>query len=97
MKNKICEKVLRKEERTKDGFSYTYELTMREGNEVISFRLPLYSIRITMKDTDGKCREAEAKDIFSNYFKAQRFFDKIVRNLATPIDLGYVVEDEVMS
>ena len=45
--------------------------------------------------SNGKVRKSEAKDVFSSKRKAIEFFDKIVRNLATPIDLKYVIEDEI--
>ena len=95
MKNKLYEKLIRKVEREADGFSYTYELTCREANEVAAFRLPLYSIHISLCDPDGYHRQSTAKDVFANLGKAESFFDKIVKNLATPIDLMYVLEDEI--
>lgn len=95
MKNEVCDKLIHRENRVEDGSSYTYELTYREASEVAAFRLPLYSVKVTMTTSDGRCREATARDIFSNRAKARDFFDMLVRNLATPIDLGYVVEDEL--
>jgi hypothetical protein len=95
MKNKLYEQLIRKVEREADGFFYTYELTCREADEVAAFRLPLYSIHISLCDSEGYHRQSTAKDIFSNLAKAESFFDKIVRNLATPIDLMYVLEDEI--
>ena len=78
-----------------DGNYYSYELLMREGDTVSDYRIPLYSIRVDMTDTHGYRREANARDAFSNADKAIEFFDKIVRNLATPIDLAYILEDEM--
>ena len=59
--------------------------------------MPLYSIKISMTDPSGNRSEREATDVFSSSDEAVRFFDRLVRNLATPIDLCYVVEDEVIS
>jgi hypothetical protein len=95
MKKKICDKLIRREERRDEGYLYTYELTGREGSCVATWGLPLYSIRITLTDPSGGCREANARDVFSNIEKSKAFFDKLVNNLATPIDLIYVIEDEI--
>ena len=95
MNHKICERLLRKEEAMEDGNHYSYELTVREGNCTADWRLPLYSIKVNMTDVYGQRREADAKDVFSSKEKAMTFFDKIVKNLATPIDLAYIVEDEM--
>ena len=86
---------LREETReTKDAL-YTYTLTVRTGDSVASFGLPLYSVWINMTDKDGNHTEASLEDIFSDSKSAFRFFDKLIRNLATPIDLPYVLEDEI--
>ena len=95
MKNKICDKLIRREERECCGIKYIYELTSREADAVAAFRLPLYSIKISMTAPDQNPREANARDVFSSLEKATTFFDKIVRNLATPIDLIYILEDEI--
>ena len=97
MKQKILHNVVMREDRQSDGFSYTYELILREGIRMADFRLPLYSIRISMTDADGNKSQREATDVFTDSTRATEFFDRLVRNLATPIDLGYVVEDEVRS
>ena len=97
MNPKICDRLLRREELTEDGNSYSYELSVREGNTTADWRLPLYSIKVKMTDVTGKKRTANAKDVFSNEERAMEFFDKIVRNLATPIDLAYIIEDEMTS
>ncbi len=89
--------LLRREVRTDGENKYFYELLMKESNSVASFRLPLYSVRIYMIDPMGNNRQADAIDIFSDKADAEAFFDKIVRNLATPIDLAYILEDEFAS
>ena len=95
MNYKVCDKLIRKEERQDGENIYSYELLMREGDTVADFRLPLYSIRVDMTDKYGHKRQANARDVFSSIDKAIDFFDKIVRNLATPIDLAYILEDEM--
>lgn len=97
MKQNVLDNVIIREERQSDGFTYTYELILREGIRTHDWRLPLYSIKITMTDSEGKQSYREATNIFNDREKAKEFFDKLVRNLATPIDLGYVVEDEFKS
>lgn len=93
----LLEKVVKKEEISDGGFLYTYELILREGKRTADWRLPLYSVKVSMEGEDGHRTQREATDVFMNKEKAVSFFDKLVRNLATPIDLGYVVEDEVIN
>ncbi len=95
MNKQTLEKIIRSEERVSQGFCYSYELIERKGKHMADFGVRLYSIRVKMTDGDGRVRKEEAKDIFSSKEKALLFFDKIVRNLATPIDLKYVIEDEI--
>ncbi len=97
MKQGLCDKIVTREERKSEGYLYTYELTVREGERTADWRLPLYSVKIKMTDNEGKSSQREARDLFTCPKRAREFFDKLVRNLATPIDLGYVVEDEVRS
>ena len=87
--------VIRREERIDEENRYLYELIMRRGDSVACWRMPLYSIRVNMTDAHGNEGTADAKDIFSDEDKALSFFEKLVRNLATPIDLPYVLEDEM--
>ena len=91
--NRIVSRIVRESE----GYSYTYELILREGERTHDWRLPLYSVRISMTDPDGRTSQREATDLFASEDRATELFDRLVRNLATPIDLSYVVEDEVRS
>ena len=95
MKHKHSDTILIKEERSDEHFIYTYELILREGKRTADWRLPLYSIRVSTIDAKGRKNQREATDVFTDKTRAERLFDMLVRNLATPIDLGYVVEDEV--
>ena len=97
MAKSLLEKVVKREERADGGFIYTYELILREGMRTADWRLPLYSIKVSMTDGAGRRTHREATDVFTNKEKAFGLFEKLVRNLATPIDLGYVVEDEVIN
>ncbi len=88
--------VIRREERIDEENRYLYELMMRRGDTVACWRMPLYSIRVNMTDAFGNEGSADVTDVFADEDKALDFFDKIVRNLATPIDLSYILEDEMM-
>ena len=95
MNKEITQKVIRKDETTSDGYAYSYELLERRGRCMADFGMRLYSIKVTMTDKDGKSSQSEARDVFSSKRKALAFYEKIARNLATPIDLKYVIEDEM--
>jgi len=89
-------KLIRTEVRTVEGVRYTYELKSRKQRLMASFGIPLYSIGVKMCFTDtGRTSENETADIFADFNKATGFFDRIVEGLITPIDLTYVVEDEL--
>ena len=93
-KTKIKETVVKLCERECDGYFYTYRLLMSEGEGCPGFKIPLYSISVTMSGDDLDEREAFTGKLFSDAGEAIDFFEKAVRNLVTPIDLPYVVEDE---
>lgn len=86
--------IIRREERRDEFNYYTYELSVRSGTDTANFRLPLYSIRIGMTDAHGNERERCVQDAFASLDAAVRFYEKLVKNLATPIDLPFVLEDE---
>ncbi len=81
--------------RDSEDNSYRYELIMKESRGVASWRIPLYSIKVNMTDSAGNDTSADTKDIFADAGKAILFYEKLVRNLATPIDLAYILEDEI--
>ena len=87
--------VLKSEMREADGALYRYVLIMSESNKVASFKLPLYSIEIEMTDADGDVTNARTRELFADVGKALSFFKKLVDNLATPLNLPYIVEDEM--
>ena len=95
MSKDAFDKVIQKEERSADGYFYSYQLIERKGMSMANFGMRLYSITVSMTDADGRVRTGEAKDVFSSKKKATKFFEHIVKNLATPIDLKYVIEDEM--
>ena len=86
--------VIRRDERRDEFNLYIYELAVRLGTDTANFRLPLYSLRITMTDAYGNTREECVRDVFADSARAIKFYEKLVCGLATPIDLPYVLEDE---
>ena len=94
-KTVIKEKVIRSEVREADGAKYCYTLLMSESNKVASFKIPLYSIKIEMTDADGNNTSARTCDLFADVGKALSFFKKLYENLATPLNLPYILEDEM--
>jgi len=95
LEQKSSYNVICREERKDEENSYRYELMMRRGDTVATWQMPLYSIRVNMTDAFGNEGSADAPDAFCDENKARSFFDKLVRNLATPIDLAYILEDEI--
>ncbi|MBQ7363581.1 MAG: hypothetical protein IJW48_03910 [Clostridia bacterium] len=79
----------------RDGALFCYSLIKKSSGHVSSFGIPLYSIQIELTDSEGRKTEACAGDVFVDIGKALVFFDRMVKNLATPIDLAYVIEDEL--
>ena len=86
--------VIRRDEREDDYHLYNYELTVRRGCETACFRIPLYSVKVSMTDNLGNVSSKVLSDAFSDAEKALNFYEKAVNHLATPIDLAYVFEDE---
>lgn len=77
-----------------DDIIYRYVLFCEKSNKVASFNIPLYSIEVSMIK-DGERTSNVAKELFADIGKAISFFEKLADNLATPIDLPYVVEDRI--
>ena len=97
MKNDtMTESVIRNVTLENDGSQYSYALIKKESRRVSSYGMPLYSVEIEFTDINGNTTSARAGDIFANIDKAIAFYDKMVKNLATPIDLAYVIEDEMV-
>lgn len=91
-KGEVC---IMEETRMLDGIIYTYRLLLNDRLKYSSFGLPLYSVEVDMENVKcGKTTTARSGELFSEEKKALAFFEKLVRNLATPIDLAYIVEDE---
>ena len=87
--------VIRSAELECDGSVYNYSLIKKESKRIARYIVPLYSIEVKMIDSEGKSTRGYASDLFADLGKALVFYEKLVRNVATPIDLGYVVEDDM--
>lgn len=94
-KQKMRDTIIRQDFREDSENSYSYQLIMREDTRTASYKIPLYSIRVNMTDSNGESSSADVKDLFADAGKAIKFYEKLVRYLATPIDLRYIVEDEM--
>lgn len=95
-KEKTIAKKIRSEEIFNDGFIYKYDLVMRESARVASFKLPLYSISVEMRRDGELISAAETRELFADIGKAIAFYERMVKYLVTPIDLPYIVEDELV-
>ncbi len=89
------ETLIRRETRRDGQYVYTYDLIMKESDRTSSYRLSLYSIRVVLTDSEDNTTEAEIRDAFADFGRAVLFYDKLVRNLCTPINLCYIHEDEM--
>lgn len=98
MRGKLAgaQEIIREDEKSTDDAVYRYSLLVSESKGIASYRLPLYSIKIEMTRADGYHTEACTKELFADIGKAVVFYERMVEHLATPIDLAYIVEDEIM-
>ena len=87
-------KIIKTAERESDGAIYRYELSQRH---ISGFQDPLFSITVEMLRANDKTTRAKTEDAFSDSEKAISLFEKLVKSLATPIDLAYVLEDELIN
>ncbi len=96
MKNRkrTVETVIMESLRENDGFIYRYFLIKKESARVASYMLPLYSVRVEMESLSGEVTSNASGDIFADEGKAIAFYHMLAENLATPIDLPYIIEDE---
>ena len=87
--------IIRMDEKYDGENVYCYELVMKEGESVANWKIPLYTINVKMTSVEGLHTESSAQDAFSDASKAISFYERLVSCLATPIDLMYVLEDEI--
>lgn len=93
-RTEIKEILMKSDRILNEGAVYTYSLFVRESNKVASYRIPLYSVTVSMIDSDGNETFAEARDSFSDVGKALVFYERMVEHLVTPLNLPYILEDE---
>ena len=78
---------LRKRKVEKDGFLYTYTLLCTE--EIT----PIFSIAIDLLTPEGDATTATLSQPIYDGGRAALLFEILLKNLVTPIDLPYVMED----
>ena len=93
-KNNTANETIRDVTKIENGTIYRYILTAEKSKNVASYQLPLYSVEVIMTK-DGKVTKNSVNNVFADVGKALSFFEQISRNLATPIDLPYVLEDKI--
>ena len=94
-KEKLKTDVIRANTVKNEGAEYRYTLYSSESPRVASYKIPLYSISVEMTDKYGRETASTISDVFSDIGKAIVFYDKLLTHLATPIDLPYILEDEI--
>ena len=87
--------LIRKETVKNDGNVYEYMLYLNESERFSSFRLPLYSIEIKLTLSDGTVSNYMSEDLFSDFNEAVNFYERLIKNLATPMNLPYVIADSL--
>ncbi len=95
-KSELRSEIIRKDVCEQEGCTYTYTVTMTEGGNMASYGIPLYSINIDMIDSDGNQTNASTKEIFADVGKALVFYRRMVENLATPANLPFILQDEML-
>ena len=93
-KRKTVERIIKTQVKEVLGSTYTYNLTVTESEHVASYGIPLYSVAISECDVGGKVSEAKGTEIFADPGRAIAFYERLVRALATPTDLPYILEEE---
>ena len=84
--------IIKTEEIINNGINYSYELRSFESKSVASFGIILYEICVKMKFKNS-VTFYRTGGIFSDLEKALRFFEMLRKNLVTPYDLPYIIED----
>ena len=85
---------LRKEKREFQDSIYNYELSAENTDDFK--KSTCYGISIELICNGGKTT-CFKKQKFKNEEKATEFFNMIVENLVTPLNLPYVIKDEILN
>lgn len=91
MKHKVTPKqeTIRETIVASDGYTYKYSLSVDKNTN------SMYSLKVVMSSTEGEVRSDTASVAMSDGGRAIAFYNKLVRNLATPANLKYCIEDEL--
>jgi hypothetical protein len=89
-KSKLSATVLSRDKIVNNEGEYEYTLSVVSDKEYEK----TYEIEIRFRFGENKETVALASDKFESELAALSFYEKLKRNLATPIDLPYVLEDE---
>lgn len=81
---------IKSEIRKSGGLEYIYELIRDGGGASASS----YSVAVRLKGKNGRTITASVCELFTDEAVSLTIFKKLVDNLATPINLPYVIEDE---
>ena len=87
--------VLKTENRENEECKYFYRLSIIEQQNLTSANL--YEIYITLSSNNSEIVQTSHSEIvhFSTDETANDFFEMLVKNLVTPLDLPYVIADEI--
>ena len=88
------EKIIKEDIRECDGAIFLYRLTEGYPKKIGRLTIPLYSIYIEL-NKNGECSKSSVNEIFADVGKALSFYHSLLENLATPIDLHYILEDRI--
>ena len=88
------EKIIKEDIREYDGAVFLYRLTEGYPKKIGRLTIPLYSIYIEMSK-NGECSKSSVNEVFADVGKALSFYNSLLENLATPIDLHYILEDKI--
>ena len=94
LKNTAEKRIMKEHTRSDAGADYIYRLYENTPKRIGRMELTLYSVYIRMKK-DGMNYENILDGVFADVGKALTFYNSLVENLASPIDLNYVFEDRL--
>ena len=87
--------IIRSEESIDGSAKYVYRLIGSEAEISSTVKVMLYSIEVEM-NRNGSITSYKSGNLFLNKDKAERFFVKLIKNLATPANLPYLIEDSLV-
>ena len=93
-RRKTTEKIIKSSVKECGSTKYSYNLTVSESEHVASYGIPLYSVKIEEYDEGGLVNGAVVKEMFVDPGRALAFYDNLVRRLAGPVDLSYILEED---